>query len=79
MSAREIVAEVLRLWSAQDVASTFVYVAEDVVYALHFDEELAPYAGVVWHQKHFGTADLARANGESTGGARFVAGLRFWM
>ena len=41
--------------------------------------ELAPYAGVVWHQKHFGTADLARANGESTGGARFVAGLRFWM
>jgi copper resistance protein B len=41
--------------------------------------ELAPYAGVVWHQKHFGTADLAQANGESTGGARFVAGLRFWM
>lgn len=46
MSAREIVAEVLRLWGAQDVDSTFAYVAEDVVYALHFDEELAPYAGV---------------------------------
>ena len=41
--------------------------------------DLAPYAGVVWHQKHFGTADIARANGESTGGARFVAGLRFWF
>ena len=35
-------------------------------------KELAPYAGVVWHQKHFGTADIARANGESTGGARLV-------
>jgi copper resistance protein B len=41
--------------------------------------ELAPYAGVVWHQKHFGTADIARANGESTGGARLVAGVRFWL
>jgi copper resistance protein B len=41
--------------------------------------ELAPYGGVVWHQKHFGTADIARANGERTGGARFVAGIRFWL
>jgi copper resistance protein B len=41
--------------------------------------ELAPYAGVVWHQKHFGTADIARANGESTGGARLVVGIRFWL
>jgi copper resistance protein B len=41
--------------------------------------ELAPYVGVVWHQKHFGTADIARANGESTGGARLVAGVRFWL
>jgi copper resistance protein B len=41
--------------------------------------ELAPYVGMVWHQKHFGTADIARANGGSTGGARFVAGLRFWL
>lgn len=41
--------------------------------------ELAPYAGVVWHQKHFGTAALAREKGESTGGARLVVGLRFWL
>lgn len=41
--------------------------------------EFAPYAGVVWHQKHFGTADMARANGERTGGARVVIGLRFWL
>ena len=42
-------------------------------------KELAPYAGVVWHQKYFGTADIARASGGSTGGARLVAGLRFWI
>ena len=41
--------------------------------------ELAPYVGVVWHQKHFGTADIARAKGESTGGARLAVGLRFWL
>lgn len=41
--------------------------------------EFAPYAGVVWHQKHFGTADIARAKGDSTGGARLVAGLRWWL
>ncbi len=46
MRPRAVVAEVLRLWRAQDVQSTFDYVAEDVVYALHFDEDLAPFAGV---------------------------------
>jgi ketosteroid isomerase-like protein len=46
MSPREIATEVYNLWRAQDVESTFAYVAEDVVYALHFDEELAPFAGV---------------------------------
>jgi ketosteroid isomerase-like protein len=46
MGAREIIAEVLRLWSAQDVESAFAYVADDVVYALYIDEDLAPFAGV---------------------------------
>jgi ketosteroid isomerase-like protein len=46
MDAREIVVEVLKRWAAQDVESAFAYVAEDVVYALHFDEHLAPFAGV---------------------------------
>lgn len=46
MGPREVVAEALRLWSTQDIVSTFAYVAEDVVYALHFDEELAPFAGI---------------------------------
>jgi copper resistance protein B len=41
--------------------------------------EFAPYVGVVWHRKFFGTADHARAAGESTGGARLAAGLRLWL
>jgi copper resistance protein B len=41
--------------------------------------EFAPYVGVVWHRKFFGTADQARAAGDSTGGARLALGLRFWL
>lgn len=41
--------------------------------------ELAPYLGLVWTTKHGGTADLARAAGESTGGAHLAAGLRMWF
>ena len=41
--------------------------------------ELAPYLGISWHRKWLETADLAGAAGESTGGARVVVGVRFWM
>ena len=41
--------------------------------------ELAPYAGITWNRKFFGTADMARAAGEDTGGARFTTGLRLWF
>jgi len=41
--------------------------------------ELAPYAGVVWHRKLFGTADFATAEGRDTGGWHIVAGLRTWF
>jgi copper resistance protein B len=41
--------------------------------------ELAPYLGVTWNRKFFGTADLARAAGEETGGARFATGIRVWF
>jgi len=40
--------------------------------------ELAPYLGVMWRRTWQGTADLAEEAGESTGGPRFVAGLRVW-
>ena len=46
MDARSVIAEALKFWGAQDVESAFEYASEDVVYALHFDEHLAPYAGV---------------------------------
>jgi ketosteroid isomerase-like protein len=46
MDTHAIVREVLRLWATQDVESTFAYVADDVVYSLNIDEDLAPFAGV---------------------------------
>jgi copper resistance protein B len=44
-----------------------------------FKREFAPYAGVVWHRKLFGTGDATRAAGGDAGGWHIVAGLRFWM
>lgn len=41
--------------------------------------EFAPYIGLHWHEKYFGTADLARAEGHRTGGARLGVGVRIWM
>jgi copper resistance protein B len=40
---------------------------------------VAPYVGVSWNNKWGKTADLAKAAGEGTGGARFVTGLRLWF
>jgi copper resistance protein B len=44
-----------------------------------FRRELAPYIGVTWNRKFFGTGDFARAAGEDTGGARFATGIRVWF
>jgi copper resistance protein B len=41
--------------------------------------EVAPYVGVTWSRKTFGTADLAREAGERTSGARIAVGLRLWQ
>lgn len=41
--------------------------------------ELAPYIGVERAQTFGGSADYARAAGQSTGDTRLVAGLRFWL
>ena len=41
--------------------------------------EFAPYVGVTWDRKFFGTADLAEAAGEETGGARLATGVRVWF
>ena len=41
--------------------------------------EVAPYFGVVWHRKLFGTGDLARERGEDVGGWHVVAGMRTWF
>lgn len=44
-----------------------------------FRREVAPYVGVSWQRKHFGTADFARASGEKASGARLALGIRLWM
>jgi copper resistance protein B len=41
--------------------------------------ELAPYIGVTWDRKLFGTADFARARGEHTGTTRVAIGIRTWF
>ena len=41
--------------------------------------EFAPYVGVDWETKYLGTADIARALGEPSGGARLAAGVRMWF
>lgn len=41
--------------------------------------ELAPYVGVTWSRKFFGTADFAEAAGEDTGGAKVALGVRMWF
>lgn len=41
--------------------------------------QFAPYVGVVWGGKYGQTADYARAAGEKTSEATWVAGLRFWF
>lgn len=41
--------------------------------------EFAPYVGVTWHRALFGTADYARADGDSVGRARVAIGVRAWF
>lgn len=44
-----------------------------------FTRQFAPYVGVSFERKTGRTARFARSDGEGTGGANFVAGLRFWF
>ena len=41
--------------------------------------EFAPYFGITWDRKLFGTADFARDNGEQVGAARLAFGVRTWF
>ena len=41
-----------------------------------FRRGFAPYLGIVWTRKFFGTADLAREAGEQVATARLAVGLR---
>jgi copper resistance protein B len=41
--------------------------------------ELAPYVGVLWRTKLFGTADVARASGDETSSVLLLVGVRAWF
>lgn len=41
--------------------------------------ELAPYVGLTWERKLFGTADIARGDGHDPSRLRMVAGVRTWF
>jgi len=44
-----------------------------------FGRKFAPYVGIVYEGKFGETARFARKAGDSTGGVRFVAGIRAWF
>jgi copper resistance protein B len=46
---------------------------------LEIRPDLAPYLGMAWRRRLGGTADFARADGESPFERQVVAGLRFWF
>lgn len=41
--------------------------------------ELAPYVGITWDRKLFGTADIARSDGGDVSKVRLALGLRTWF
>lgn len=41
--------------------------------------EFAPYVGLTWHRKFFGTAEMIEADGESPRDSRLVTGIRIWF
>jgi copper resistance protein B len=41
--------------------------------------EFAPYVGVTWKRRFFGTADFAEAAGEDTSTVRLATGVRVWF
>ena len=44
-----------------------------------FRREFAPYVGVTWNRKFFGTGDFAEAAGEDKGNAKLALGVRVWF
>lgn len=52
----------------------------DIALRLRYDinRKIAPYVGVVWSHLYGGTADYARAAGDSTSDTQYVVGVRAW-
>lgn len=64
---------------ARDIGAGISSLESGLRVRYEFRRELAPYLGVSWHRKFFGTADRARAAGERASGARLALGVRVWF
>jgi copper resistance protein B len=73
----------LNLYSKADparmVGAGFADIDTGLRLRYEFSRKFAPYLGVVYEGKFGQTASFARRAGESTGGVRFVTGLRLWF
>lgn len=63
----------------REIAAGFSSLATGARLRYEIRREVAPYIGVTWDRKLFGTADLARRAGEKVGGARVAFGVRTWF
>jgi copper resistance protein B len=64
---------------ARQVGAGFSDIDTGLRLRYEFSRKFAPYLGVVYEGRFGQTANFARRAGESTGGVRFVAGLRLWF
>jgi len=64
---------------ARQVGAGFSEIDTGLRLRYEFSRKFAPYLGVVYEGRFGQTANFARRAGESTGGVRFVAGLRLWF
>jgi copper resistance protein B len=64
---------------ARMVGAGFADIDSGLRLRYEFSRKFAPYLGIVYEGKFGQTANFARRTGESTGGVRFVAGLRLWF
>ncbi|NQW05077.1 MAG: copper resistance protein B [Acidobacteria bacterium] len=64
---------------ARDIGAGLTSIETGLRLRYEIRREFAPYLGVTWGRKFFGTADRARAAGQDVSGGRVVFGLRTWF
>ena len=65
--------------SERDIGAGLTFIETGLRLRYEIRREFAPYLGVTWGRKFFGTADRARTAGQAVNGGRVVFGLRTWF